>query len=198
MPNPETTTLLTVLSTYGLTFFTETVKFVYGQATEELKALRERKNAKEGGSSPELKVAATTPSLPDIFEGGIAPFVPDFEALEPVADTLNELREGIRDHLEGIANFDPEDREFLAKVEAVRRLLEVVYSQRITFKGEQRDVSGPLVRGAIDVGEVVGYAAAVRARLVTGGTVNGHATVERVSEGGRLVAIEVDTIKPGL
>jgi hypothetical protein len=197
MPDPETTTLITVFSTYGLPLFTETVKFLYGQATEVLKARRERKKATEGGSSHELKGTATTPPLPDIFDGEIAPLVADLDALEPIADTLNDLRKGISDYAEGIANIDAEDRELLGKLDAVRRLLELVYCQRITFKGEQREASRTLVRGSIDVNEVLGYAAGVRARLVTGGTVTGHATAERVSEGGHLVGTEVDTIKPG-
>jgi hypothetical protein len=197
MPNPETTTLIAVVSPYALTFFTEIVKFLTGQATEVLRERRERSKAAEDRSSHALTVVTPTPPRPDIFDGNINPLTPDFEALEPVVDLVNDLRKDIGDYVQGIRDIDPEDPELLAKCEALRQLLELVYSQRITFKGEQREASQPLVRGSIDVNEVVGYAAAVRVRLVTGGTVIGHATVERVSEGGRLVATEVDTIKTG-
>lgn len=198
MTDPETTTTLTAVATmYGIPFFTETLKFLYAQATEVLKARRDRKKAVESGSIQEPQISATTPKeLPDIFEGRIDPLIIDFDTLEPVGDVLSDLWKDISAYAQGIEDIDPENLEMQAKLEALRRLLEAVYSQRITFKGEQRESSGLLVRGSIDVKEVAGYAAAVRAELVTGGSVIGHAAVERVSPGGHLVGTEVDTIKP--
>jgi hypothetical protein len=198
MADPETTTLIAVAGTYGLSFFTETVKFLYGQATEVLKTRRERKKAGESQPGQEQQVTAvTTKELPDIFEGHLGPLQVDFEALEPVADELISLRKEIADYAEGIKDIDPEDRDMVAKVAAIRELLEVIYSQRITFKGEQREPSGPLVRGSVKVKELAGDATGVQSRLVTGGTVIGQAEAEKVSSGGRLVGVEANIIKPG-
>ncbi|SRR6266404_108357 len=197
MADPETTTLVGVASMYGLPLFTETVKFLYGLATEALKARREHKKAAGSSLTVEPQVAAMTPlEPPDIVEGRLDPLIIDFHVLEPLADLLNDLSNGVITYAQGTDDIDLTDREMLTKLDELRNLLEVVYSQRITFKGEQREASGPLVKGSIDVNEVAGYAAAVRAKLVTSGTVIGHSKVEKVFAGGQLVGTEVDTIRP--
>jgi hypothetical protein len=198
MADSETTTLIAIMGTYGVPFFTETVKFLYGQATEVLKARRERKREGESGIDHEPQITPITPEeIPDIFEGQLGPLQVDFEALDRVADGLNDLRKEIGDYAQGIEVIDPKDQDMVVKVAAIRELLEVVYSQRITFKGEQRESSGPLVHGSVRVKELAGDATAVRSGLITGGTVIGQAEAEKVSSSGRLVGVEAEIIKPG-
>jgi hypothetical protein len=79
-------------------------------------------------------------------------------------------------------------------MDALRLLLEAVYGQRITFKGERRQPSGPLVTGQIDIDQAAGAAAAIRAKLISSGEVTGSATANRVEQGGKLTAVEIDHI----
>src|ERR1044072_4764558 len=149
MADPQTTPFITFAISAGVALLTETVKFVYSQATELLKARRDRKQA--GGSEPghEPQITAVTPKeLPDIFEGRLEPLQVDFEALEREAERINALRKEIDDYAQGIEVIDPKNRDLVAKVDDLRGLLEVVYSQRITFKGEQREPSGTRVHGS--------------------------------------------------
>jgi hypothetical protein len=80
------------------------------------------------------------------------------------------------------------------RADALRRLLEAAYGQRITFRGEQRPPSGPLLIAEIDVRQVAGDAAAVRVRQMNGGEIRASAKAERVEEDGRLSVIEVDRL----
>jgi len=79
----------------------------------------------------------------------------------------------------------------------MRRSLEVILGQRITFKGEAREASGPLVAGEADIDEVVGYAAAVRAKDVTGtgGELRGRLAARRVT--GQAVGVDIENVGPG-
>jgi hypothetical protein len=46
----------------------------------------------------------------------------------------------------------------LTRVDALRKALEIVIGQRLTFQGEKRpEAEGPIVRGRINVDEVLGY-----------------------------------------
>jgi hypothetical protein len=90
---------------------------------------------------------------------------------------------------------DNSDAELLAKTDALRRLLEAILQERITLKGESRPPSGPVVRGSIDVEQVAGCAAAVRARRITGGRVEAEAN--RVESEGEFIGVDVDEIGEG-
>jgi hypothetical protein len=179
VPDPLT------LGVLGGVALSEGIKFLYGQATELLKRRRERKDAKKAAEPVQ------TPEL----EGELRqPLEVDAEALERLAPDLLELRRELNDYADDLKPVDPEDPQLLATADAVRQILEAVYHQRITFRGEQRDASGPLVEGRVDVTTVAGYAAAVRAKSVTSGTVRGDAEADEVQEGGRLIGVDIDRI----
>jgi hypothetical protein len=91
----------------------------------------------------------------------------------------------------GLQDVDPADTETLEAADALRRLLEVIYGQRITFKGEERPPSGPLVIGRAEVEKVIGDVAGVRARVVRG-RVEGEIKAREVT--GRASGVEADTI----
>jgi hypothetical protein len=61
-------------------------------------------------------------------------------------------------------------------------------------QGERRQPSGPLVTGQIDIDQAAGAAAAIRAKLISSGEVTGSATANRVEQGGKLTAVEIDHI----
>jgi len=183
------------LSALGLVALTEGIKFLYGQAGEVLKRWRERKDAAE--SEPPQHLTQAEPievNLPPIFEGQlIAPQI-HFTAVEKVAEPLRELRRDISDYADELEAVNVTDEGLLRKIDALRQLLEAVYQQHLTFKGEQRPPSGPLVKGQINVDEIAGYASAVHAGVITSGEVSGHLTVKRIEEGGQAFGVDVDKI----
>jgi hypothetical protein len=172
---------------------TEGVKFLYGQAGEILKRRRERKKAEEEGRP----VPAPEPvEIPDqgILEGELAPAIVDLETVERLEEDLKVLSQRLGNYAGGIEEVDPGDQELLQTFDALRRVLEAIYQQRITFKGEDRPPSGPLVEGRVDVGDVAGYAAAVRSDVIESGRVQGTLTAKEVKPGGEAVAVDVKRI----
>jgi hypothetical protein len=182
------------ITAIGAVAITEGIKFLYGQASEILKRWRERKDAAKDASTQLNKTESVDVKLPSVFEGQLsAPYI-HFDAVERVEEQLRGLRKDLSDYADGIELVDVKDANLLQRVDALRQLLEAVYQQRITFKGEQRPPSGPVVEGRIDVEEVAGYAAAVRARHIVGGTVRAEANARRVEPGGQVLGVDADTI----
>ena len=187
MPEPIT---LTVVGTIALT---EGIKFLYSQAGEVLKCWRERRDAAPATAQAE----GTSPvdvKLPDVFDGQLVDPKIHFDAVAQVEPQLRQARSDVADYAQYIEPVDPRNEAVLAQVDALRRLLEAVYQQRITFKGEHRPSSGPDVTGRIDAKQVAGYAAAVRADIIAGGTVTAEAKVDRVEQGGQLIGVDVKRI----
>jgi hypothetical protein len=89
-----------------------------------------------------------------------------------------------------------EGGSLLVAADGLRRALEAVYQQRITFKGEpEREASGPVLIGRIDVQEVASYVAGVRARRVEGGArLEGEIKAGRVERDAEAVAVDADTV----
>ncbi|MFJ6673777.1 hypothetical protein ACIQMJ_21940 [Actinosynnema sp. NPDC091369] len=176
------------LSVLGAAALTEGIKFLYGQATELLRRRRERRD--EAGA---LEVEPA--EVPELDGELRLPLRADDAVLERVGPDLKELRRKLQDYADGVEEVVPDDRDLLESADAVRRLLEAVYGQRITFRGERRAASGPVVEGEIDVDVVAGYAAAVRARAITGGaTVRASVRANEVAEGAEVIGVDVDRI----
>jgi len=190
MPDPIT---LAALSTLAVT---EGVKFLYNQAGELLKYWREKKKAAAAATPPPSPPDVTLPAK--TFEGQLASPKIHEDVLERVQPNIGELLKDLSNYAIGFEEIDTGNEAVLSQVDALRQLLEAVYQQRITFKGEKgREPSGPIVGGKIDVVEVEGYAAAVRAKNVTGGTLHGEAKAEKVKPGGMLIATDVGNVGPG-
>jgi hypothetical protein len=186
------------LAVVGTVAVTEGVKFLYNQAGELLKYWREKKKAAAGAA------ATSTPTPPEVklpaavFEGELAFLKVHDDVLDRVQQNISELRKALSEYADGVQEIEPGNEVILGQVDALRQLLEVVYQQRITFKGEKgRGPSGPVVEGEIDVDEVEGYAAASRAKNITGGRVYGKATAKNVKPGGILVGTDVGNVGPG-
>lgn len=188
MPDPIT------LAALGTIAVTEGVKFLYNQAGELIKYWRDKKKA---AAAPTVNPEPKPPEvkLPAVFEGQLSsPKVHD-DVLERVQQDISDMRKELSEYADGVQEIEPNNETALAQVDALRRLLEAVYQQRITFKGEQgRGASGPVVEGTIDVGEVEGYAAAVRAKNVTSGHLKGTASADKVKSGGTLVGTDVGNV----
>jgi hypothetical protein len=180
------------LATVGGALLMEGVKFLYAQATDLIRYWRERRD-KPGETVPE-----PTLSLPDnLLAGELEPLTVDHDALDRVQDQIRELRRDLLDYVDGNTPVTTDDEELLLRTDALRTLLEAVYGQRITFRGEQREAAGPLIHGSVDVAQVAGYAAAVRARSLKlgSGTVRGEARANKVEKGAEIVGVELGTVE---
>lgn len=188
MPDPLT------LAAIGTVALTEGIKFLYGQAGEILKRWRERKDAVKDPSSQLNKIEPTDIKLPAVFEGQLSTPQIHFDAVEQVEEPLRGLWKDLSEYAQGIEVVDAQDQSLLQKIDALRQMLEAVYQQRITFKGEQRPSSGPVVEGYIDVQRVEGYVAAIRAGRIGSGNVRGVAEARNVEQGGQLFGIDTSEI----
>jgi hypothetical protein len=174
------------LSGVAATALTEGIKFLYGQAAEVLKRCREKSIARD----PEVKVAEPPASL----EGKLGRLLIDPDVAQRLEPDLKKLYSALTLYAQGIEPADPQDEGLLRTVDALRRVLEAVFHQRLTFSGEARPQTGPLVEGEIDVGNVEGYVAAVEAELVASGHVIGSAIVDRIGPGGSAFGVKVKRV----
>jgi hypothetical protein len=182
------------ITAIGAVAITEGIKFLYGQTSEILKRWRERKDAGKDASTQLNNTEPIDVTLPPAFEGQLSAPLIHFDAVERVEEQLRELRRDLSDYVDGIDLVDVTNENVLQRIDALRQLLEAVYQQRITFKGEQRPPSGPVVEGRIDVEEVAGYAAAVHARQIVSGTVRVDAKARRVEPGAQFIGVDTDSI----
>lgn len=176
MPEPLSITLGTVALTEG-------VKFLYNQAGELLKRWRERRDAARTASSQASEPAVV--ELPaDVFEGQLSAPQIHYDKLAKVEPRLKELVGKIAPYQIDPESIDANDENLLKALDGLRRTLEVVYQQRLTFKGEAgRPPSGPLIEGEVDVKHALGDVAGVRIDKLTEGTARGKATVETAGQG---------------
>jgi len=181
------------LAVVGSIALTEGIKFLYGQTSEILKRWRERKDKAQQGSTAKLvPLEPVQLTLPAVFQGQLENPTIHFDAVQQTEEALRDLRKGLVDYVEGVDVVDPSDGNLLAQVDALRKLLETVYDQRLTFKGEERPPSGPLVVGHIDVEQVLGEVTAVSAKDVKAGVIRGSVKTDRVESGGKVVGVKVE------
>ena len=174
----------------GSEVLTEGIAFLYQQAGEVLRRWRERR---ERGNAPAGQAVLRAPD--GLLEGTVAPAEPRDDQATHLERELRETRRLLADYAEGIDVPRPGDRLVAEQADALRRLLEAAYGQRITFRGEQRPPSGPLVTAEIKVKQVAGDAAAVRVKTMSSGEVRASARAGRIEEGGRLSAVEINRLE---
>src|SRR4051794_33553452 len=174
----------------GAVAATEGIKFLYGQATEVIKRWRDHKAGKQAESEAPIPVA-----VPEgVLEGELAPPKVDFDAAERLHDDIKQLASVLGNYANGLEEPDPDDPDLAAAADGLRRALEAVYGQRITFKGEDREPSGPVAMGSVDVQTVAGDVAGVRVRLARAGRIEGQAKAKKVEQGGKLSGVDIDTL----
>ncbi|MFD6226012.1 hypothetical protein ACFWFZ_03915 [Streptomyces sp. NPDC060232] len=156
----------------------EGVRFLYEQAGEVLRNFRERR-------------AATTSLPAELFEGAPGELVADPERVAALEPELRLLRRHLGEYAQGVDPLDPRDAEVLALVDGLRRTLEAVYGAPIVFRGEPRPEDGPRIRGGVEVKEVRGYVAGIRARTAASGDLTGSVRADSVEEGGRAVGVDL-------
>jgi hypothetical protein len=187
-------TIPLTLAGLGSIALSEGVKFLYSQAGELLKRWRDRHDKAAQSTTPPAQTEPADVTLPAVFQGQLEKPTIHHDALEKAEEPLRALRKDLSDYADDIEPIDPKNPALLEHIDALRRLLEAVYQQPLTFVGEDRAPADLAVGGKIDVGTVVGYAAAVRARTIKSGNIHGEARADRVEQGGQLIGVDVDTI----
>lgn len=181
------------LSLVGAVALTEGIKFLYGQAGELLKRRRERAQAAEAGQPQEGSEPVRIDD-PGVLAGELQPVVVDDEALERLEPDIQRLTALLGNYANGFEVVDEQNEELLQATDGLRRVLEAIFQQRITFRGETaREPSGPLVEGRIDVDEVAGYVAVVRADSIEE-SVSATGRAKRVEAGGEMIVVDAKRI----
>jgi hypothetical protein len=180
------------LTSVGTVVIAEGIKFLYGQATELLKRWRDRSESDAAAAVATEPTGLVLPS--DVFDGQLVNPVIHYIELEKVRAALSAHRRVLADYGDGIAAIDLNDSHVLSTIDSLRQLLEAVYQQRITFKGESREPSGPIVKGQIDVGRILGNAAGVEAEWIAQGNVEGTVRATEVGPNAKATGVKAGKI----
>jgi hypothetical protein len=175
------------LASVGSVLLAEGFKFLYQQAGLLIKRWTERAQAR---TSPDLPL-----ELPAALGGGSLSGSIKDEILSKVIEPLREVRRDLNEHFEGLSPIDSSDEQTVENINMLRRLVETVYQQKLTFANEQRESSeGPSITASLDVGAVLGYVSQVRAKRLTAGRVEADARIGTVGAGGTVVQVDIDEI----
>ncbi len=135
------------LSVLGGVALNEGIKFLYGQTTELLKRRRDQEQATATGAASSTEVAV---QRPEVLDQPLSRVEVDFGVVASHDQQLREMRGGLADYAEGLADVDPTDVRLLKQVASLRALLELAYGQHLTFQGETRPATGtPLPADAV-------------------------------------------------
>ncbi len=187
------------LTAVGSVVLTEGIKFLYGQVSDVLKRWRDHREqwAKSAAGAPVPSESAPIPvQVPPILNGTFSSPVIHFDRVAPVEADLKALVGQLATYVQGIDPIDTQDGELLARVDALRRLLEAVYGQRITFLGENRPPSGePVVSSVIDIKQIAGVVTGIKAQ-----SINADARTDirsdRSEKDSTVIGIDAGTIGP--
>jgi hypothetical protein len=161
MPEPIT---LAVLGTIAAT---EGIKFLFGQASDLIKAYRERRKAAEAGE--ELPATLEVPlQTPEVLDRAPEQTPADTQVVAANAKEMNQLISGLSAYAEDRDDVSLDDEELARQAGRLRELLEAAYGQRLTFKGEKREPTGTIVRVSMDLGTVEGTATGIEELSGTG------------------------------
>lgn len=166
------------LAALGAVALTQGIGFLYGQLGDLLRRRRERRS--QAGDAP-VGAADIPPQGAggQILDAPLRPGPIDEAALDRHADQLAALRGLLFPYVEGDRQVEPSNSQLMNQVEAARLLLEQIYQQRITFKGEQRPSTGTALQvQAGDMGQFARQVIASGERAVAiGGDVRGSTVI---------------------
>ncbi len=179
------------LGTLGVLAAAQGIKFLYGQAAEILKARRERRAKTDAGT--ESPVPLTVPIVAsDVLDGTPTEPVVDPAVLDREYAALVRLTGVLAPYAQGLADVDPGDAALAEQAGQLRALLEAVYGQRLTFRGEQRDPTGTRVSVGQVLGQVAGHVTGIEATLAPGASAEVRQQATTVEPGGSVTGFKGD------
>ena len=158
------------LTVLGGVAATEGIKFLYGQASELLKAWRERRQKARDqapGESKDLDVPILESS---VLDGRPVARLADRVVVEREHGALVELSGALSPYALGQVDVDLTDAELAQRAGRLRALLEAIYGQRFTFRGEDREPTGSRVTVSQALGVVEGDVLGAEADVSAGGS----------------------------
>lgn len=177
------------LSTLGGQLASEGIKFLYGQAAEVLRAWRERRSrATRGEAVPPRLVVPIMAS--EVLDGTPGEAVVDTAVLERETAALVRLAGGLAPYAQGLADLDPTDVDVAEQANQMRAVLEAVYGQRFTFRGEQRDPTGTQVTVTQVLGQVGGAVLGAQGDVAPGAGVDVRQQATTVEPGGSVTGFK--------
>ena len=177
------------LSVLGGLAATEGIKFLYAQASELLKALRERRKAKAGDGPPDGPLEV--PVEPnEILDGTATVAVVDVGVLEARQEELVRLAGALSPYALDLALVDLNDQALAEQAGELRALLEAAYGQRFTFRGEDREPTGIRISVKQVLGEVVGWVVGAEADVSGDAEVEVDQQVDKVDSDGTVTGFK--------
>jgi hypothetical protein len=171
-----------LLAGVAVTALNEGVKFLYNQAAEALKRWRERGDA----------VLAEPPE--SVFEPGVGAVALPAERVGGHERQLRELMNALQPYVAAGEQIQPTDVTALHLVHTLRRVMEQLTGQTLTFHGEQRDTRLS-VRGAATADHVDGTLRGVGIRRagskLGGASVDGIGGAKTVGKDGNVTGVEI-------
>jgi len=174
MSDPATLTLAGV----GAIALKEGVKFLYGQAGEILKRWRDRKEQTRGGDS-----TSADAELPTIFVGEQRSPRIHFQEIPALEGRLRALYRELAEYATEVSPVSTEDPDLLSKIDELRKVIERIYRQRLTFEGEQRRPADLAVFGRVELGTIGGEAIGVDAEGKGASEIRGEVVGEELKPG---------------
>lgn len=173
------------LGALGALALGEGIKFLYDQARTVLQRWREKRDR---------DVVEISASASPVLDAPLSGVVVAESVVAAHAEALGRLRRHLIEYAEEGRAPDPADADLLEAVDTLRRVLEVILGQRITFSGERRDMTGTVVDVAVEAQLVEGYLAGLRSRGDLGevASINSTMRVDTITTGGEAVGIDLD------
>lgn len=138
-------------------------------------------------------IAEETPEAvetPEVLEGRLAPLQADPAVVDSRWSELLSLAGSLGVYERNPERLVPGDTVLLRDLERLRGLLEEIYGQRITFRGEQRASTGTRVRQKIR--NVTGTTVGVRT-TDTGYSADVDQDIDTVEAGGWVIGVQADS-----
>lgn len=183
-----------LLATLGTTALSEGVRFLFDQARA---LLDRRRGDREGDAAAADEPGDGVVQLPpEAFVGTLDTRRLDEAALTASVTALRQLRAALFPFVDGEDAVQPGDAELIERVDQLRRVLEAVYGQRITFVTEagERPASGTVIDTTVDIDEINAEVIGVSVGQVSGGSITSKIRGKSVGPGGRVVGFQADSI----
>ncbi|SDO03702.1 hypothetical protein SAMN04487981_10828 [Streptomyces sp. cf386] len=183
-----------LLATLGTTALSEGIRFLFDQARV---LLDRRRGDQEGdGAAADESGDGVVRLPPEAFAGTLDTRRLDEAALTDSVAALRQLRTALFPFVDDADAVQPGDAELLQRVDQLRRVLEAVYGQRITFVTEvgERPASGTVIDTRIDIDEINAEVIGVSVGRVSGGSFSTEIRSKNVGPGGRVVGFRADSV----